>query len=89
MSLTDLPNATLPNDPGQTEEQHRTPDVQKTPEHNSRNLVQINLILIMEFLLSGEDSHAPHEDALDPSKLDHFPPPRVYLVLLLHPLLDL
>ena len=73
----DLPYATLANDPGQPEEQHRSPDVQKTP---------INIML--EFLYFYFSS-SPHEDSLDPSKLDHFPSPRVNLVLFLHPLLNL
>ena len=75
MFLTDLPYATLANDPGQTEEQHRTPDVQKTPDHQ-------NAISFLQKV-------SPHEHSFNPTKLDHFPPPRVHLVLLLHPLLDL
>ena len=42
MSLTDLPYATLADDPGQPEEQHRSPDVQKTP---------INIMLIFSSIL--------------------------------------
>ena len=78
MSLTDLPYATLADDPGQPEEQHRSPDVQKTPDHNALILIHLDSC-----------SCSPHEHSLNPSKLDHFPSPRVHLVLLLHSLLNL
>ena len=58
MFLTDLPYATLANDPGQTEEQHRTPDVQKTPDHQ-------NAISFLQKV-------SPHQHSFNPTKLDHF-----------------